>query len=87
MCEVLWEIDVLRGRHIHVFDRTALRREILRGAGALIRASDSNHGMVMFPGHICLGEKLADARRDTPIDRDYALTLALDWSGALRCGA
>jgi len=32
----LWKIDVLRGRHIYVFDRTALRRETLRGVGALL---------------------------------------------------
>jgi hypothetical protein len=77
----LWKIDVLRGRHIYVFDRTALRREILRGVRALIRAGRSNPGMVVLPNHICLEEKLADGRRDTPIEQDDPLSLAFSWMG------
>lgn len=82
----LWKIDVLRGRHIYVFDRTAVRREILRGVGALIRASRSNPGMVVFPDRIWLEKILADARRDTPIDQDDPLTLAFSWVPAISSG-
>ena len=68
----LWKIDILKGRHIYVFDRNALRREILRGVGALIRVQRSNPGKILIPhfGALCLEEKLADARRNSPADVD-----------------
>ena len=68
----LWKIDILKGRHIYVFDRITLRREILRGVGALIRAQRSDPGKILIPhfGALCLEEKLADARRNSPADVD-----------------
>jgi hypothetical protein len=79
----LWKIDVLRGRHIYVFDRTALRREILRGVGALIRARRSNPGMITIPDHIWLAKILANARRDTPVDEEDPESLAFSWMCAI----
>ena len=68
----LWKIDILKGRHIYVFDRIALRREILRGVGALIRAQRSDPGKILIPhfGALCLEEKLTNARRNFPADVD-----------------
>lgn len=81
----LWRIDVLKGRHIYVFDRAALRREILRGIGALIRAKRSDPKKITIPyfGCLSLEEKLADAHRDTPLDEKDPLSLAFTWDFAI----
>jgi hypothetical protein len=79
----MWKIDVLRGRRVYVFDRATLRREILRGVGALIRARRSDSEKIVFPHHTCLEQKLADARSHTLMDKDEPLTLALTWHAAV----
>jgi|GEM_PF-6178871 len=79
----MWKIDVLRGRHIYVFERAALRREILRGVGALIRARHSEPEKIIIPNHICLEVKLADARSHAIVDKDEPLTLAYTWDDAV----
>jgi hypothetical protein len=79
----LWKIDVLRGRHIYVFDRASLRREILRGVGALILARRSDPEKIVIPNPICLEEKLADARSDTPLDQHDPDILAHTWNTAM----
>jgi hypothetical protein len=78
----LWRIKVLKkGRKIYVFDRAALRREILRGAGALVRAKRSDPKKITIPHFACwcVEEKLADARRDTPVDENSLDSLNYIW--------
>ena len=77
----LWKIDILKGRHIYVFDRVSLRREILRGVGALIRAQRSDPGKILIPhfSALCLEEKLADARRNAPADVDDPEYHSFSW--------
>ena len=49
----LWRIGVLKGRHIDLFDRAALRREILRGVSALVRAKRSDPKKRTIPHFAC----------------------------------
>jgi hypothetical protein len=84
----LWKINVLKGRHIYVFDRVALRREILRGVGALVRAKCSDPKKITIPHFACwhLEDKLADARRDTPMDETDPEFLTVTWDTASTSG-
>lgn len=87
--EPLWRIKVLRkGRKICVFDRAALRREVLRGVGALVRAKRSDPKKVTIPHFACwcLEDKLADARRDAPVDEADPEFLTVNWDTASTSG-
>lgn len=82
----LWRIKVLKkGRKIYVFNRAALRREILRGVGTLVRAKRSDPKKITIPHFACwcLEGKLADARRDTPVDEDDPEFLTVTWETAM----
>lgn len=77
-----------KGRKICVFDRAALRREILRGVGALVRAKRSDPKKITIPHFAirCLEEKFADARRDTPVDEADPEILTVTWDAASAWG-
>jgi hypothetical protein len=81
----MWKINVLRGRHIYVFDRAALRREILRGVGALVRAKRSDPEKITIPHFGCwsLEEKLAEARSHPIVGEDFPLGHAFTWNAAV----
>jgi len=81
----MWKINVLKGRHIYVFDRAALRREILRGVGALARAKRSDPEKITIPHFGCwsLEEKLAEARSHPIVDEDFPLPHAFTWNAAV----
>jgi hypothetical protein len=81
----LWKINVLKGRHIYVFDRAALRREILRGVGALVRAKSSDPGKKTIPHFGCwsLEAKLADARSHPIVDEGSPVNLVYTWIAAV----
>jgi hypothetical protein len=82
----MWKIEVLKGRHIYVFDRAALRREILRGVGALVRAKRSDPEKITIPHFGCwsLEEKLAEARSHSIVDEDFPLGHAFAWNSVVR---